>query len=178
MANFVYIATSLDGFIARKDGNIDWLNDIPNPTQSDYGYYAFIDRIDAMLIGRMTYETVLSFNVWPYTKPVFVLSRTLTGPLIGGAELLCKTPGEATAYLNDRGYKNLYVDGGVTIQGFLREDLIDEMIITRVPIVLGSGLPLFGESGLEIQFRHVETVVYDDLLVKSRYIREPRKGGQ
>ena len=171
MANYVYIATSLDGFIARKDGAIDWLDNIPNPTNSDYGYYAFMAGIDCHLIGRGTYEVVLGFNPWPYTKPVFVLSRTLTGPLAGGAELINASPRDAVASLHARGLKNIYVDGGVTIQGFLREDLIDEMIITRIPIVLGSGLPLFGKCG-EIPFQHLKTEVFDDMLVKSRYTRK------
>lgn len=170
MANFVYIATSLDGFIARKDGGIDWLDNIPNPTGSDYGYSEFIAGIDAHLIGRGTYEVVLGFSPWPYTKPVFVLSRTLEAPLAGGAELINATPREALAELEALGLRNIYVDGGLTIQSFLKEDLIDEMIITRVPIVLGSGLPLFGECS-ELSFRHEETEVYDNLLVKSRYTR-------
>lgn len=170
MANYVYIATSLDGFIARKDGGIDWLDNIPNPTNSDYGYSEFIAGIDAHLIGRGTYEIVLGFNPWPYTKPVFVLSSTLNAPLASGAELMCAAPRDAVAALNARGFKNLYVDGGVTIQGFLREDLIDEMTITRIPVVLGSGLPLFGECG-EIPFTHAGTKVWDDMLVKSRYVR-------
>jgi dihydrofolate reductase len=205
MANIVYIATSLDGYIARKDGGIDWLDTVPNPSQSDYGFYELIARIDAHVIGRKTYEVVLGFGSWPYTKPVFVLSRTLgpgaggaagagsgaddvlgqvltgrasggalagggSGMLAGGAELLSVSPREAVANLNARGLRNLYIDGGVTIQSFLREDLIDEMIITRIPILLGEGIPLFGPGG-ELAFRHEETVVYDNALVKSRYVR-------
>lgn len=174
MSNIVYIATSLDGFIARKDDSIDWLVNLPNPTKSDYGFSEFQDRLDAILIGRKTYEVVLSFNPWPYSKPVFVLSRTLDAlsPSVAGkAELLNLSPRDAVTHLHARGLHEIYVDGGKTIQEFLQEDLIDEMTITRVPVILGSGIPLFGESGVEVRFRHVETKVFDDLLVRSRYVR-------
>ena len=78
MANYVYIATSLDGFIATVDGGIDWLNDVPNPDKSDYGYAEFMNGIAALVMGRRTFEKVLTFDAWPYDKPVFVLSNSLT----------------------------------------------------------------------------------------------------
>ena len=176
MSNLVYIATSLDGYIARRDDSIDWL-DVPNPTQSDYGFAAFMAGVDAVLIGRRTFDVVLTFKAWPYTKPVFVLSRTLStlqAHVEGRVTLLGGAPADVTARLRAQGFSRLYVDGGNVIQGFLREDLIDEMTITRVPIVLGAGIPLFGE-GVEIPFRHAETVVFDNLLVRSKYIRDERR---
>lgn len=174
MANLVYIATSLDGFIARKDENLDWLNNIPNPDNSDFGYSEFMKKVDAILIGRRTYDTILTFDVWPYTKPAFVLTRTMKEEpekFKGKAEFLNDTPANITALLKSRGYNNIYVDGGVTIQGFLREGLIDEMTITRVPIILGSGFPLFGNDGIETNFKHVETIVFNDYLVRSKYVK-------
>jgi dihydrofolate reductase len=175
MPAFVYIATSLDGFIAGKDGNIDWLNNIPNPTNSDFGYFEFMKGIDAVLLGRKSYETVLGFDQWFYNKPVFVLSTTMKEEppkFKGKVEFLNGSPREVLEGLEARGFKNIYVDGGVTIQGFVREGLIDEMTITKVPIVLGSGFPLFGNDGMEMEFRHVETIVFNDFLVRSKYVRK------
>lgn len=174
MTNYVYIGTSLDGYIATIEGGLDWLTEAPNPDQSDYGYADFISGIDAIVMGRNTFETVRSFGVWPYERPVFVLSEHLQeipAELTGKAELVGGSVPELVADLRRRGYENLYVDGGITIQGFLAHDLIDEMIITRLPIVLGSGIPLFGELAKPLRFRHVSTEVYNNALVKSRYIR-------
>jgi len=172
MPNIVYIATSLDGFIARKDGNLDWLMESPNPENSDYGFSAFMDRIDGILMGRNTFETVAAFDQRPYTKPVFILSNTLkkvpdgyqhkAGIVNGNLKDLIKS-------LNENGIVNIYVDGGKTIQGFLKQGLIDELIITRVPILLGSGIPLFADMDHEIKFRLVGTERLNDDLVKSIY---------
>ena len=179
MANIVYIAASLDGFIARNDGNVDWLNEIPNPEGSDYGFGEFIRRIDAVVMGRKTFEIVLSFGGWPYTKPVFVLSTALTSlpkRTAGKAEIIKGKPGAVVRELNSRGYKNLYIDGGKTIQAFLKEDLIDEIILTRIPVLLGKGIPLFGELKDEQKYEHKETVVFNNALVKSSYIRVKSAG--
>ena len=177
MPNIVYIATSIDGYIAREDGNIDWLMDIPNPDKSDYGFSVFLKRIDGIILGRKTFETVLGFNEWPYPKsiPVFVLSNTLNElpqHLSGKVEMVRGELKKITELLKDRGINNLYIDGGKTIQSFLKEDLIDEMTITRVPILLGSGIPLFDKNNLEINFEHVDTEVYNNILVRSKYLRK------
>ena len=172
MANIVYIATSLDGFIAKKNGSIDWLNEIPNPDGSDYGFGDFMNNIDAIVMGRRTFELVLTFNEWPYKKPVFVLSRTLqkvNADLVGKAEIINGNPDSVVSLLNSRNYKNLYIDGGITIQRFLRNELIDEIIITRIPILLGSGIPLFQELAKEQKFEHTKTEVYNNAIVKSHY---------
>ncbi|HAA57914.1 MAG TPA: diacylglycerol kinase [Myxococcales bacterium] len=178
MANYVYIATSLDGYIATKDGGIEWLHTLPNPEQSDYGYADFMEGIDALVMGRQTYEKVLSFDEWPYTKPVFVLSRTLKevpAALEGKVEFVEGELRELVDGCRQRGYNHLYIDGGKVIQGFLEEDLIDELIVTRVPILLGSGIPLFGELSRQMTWKHVNTTVYNDMLVKSHYTRHQRK---
>lgn len=174
MSNNIYIATSIDGFIAKKDGGIDWLIELPNPTGSDYGFGAFMERIDAVVMGRNTFELVLTFNEWIYIKPVFVLSNSLQSlpkNLPGKAELINGNPASVVKQLNLRNYNNLYIDGGKTIQGFLKQDLIDEMIITRIPILLGEGIPLFGVLTREQKFEHIKTEVYDNILVKSYYKR-------
>lgn len=173
MSNYVYIAASLDGFIARADGSLDWLTELDNPEQTDYGYNDFISRIDAIVMGRGTYETVSRFATWPYTKPVFVLSSTLNPENPPGAKITVTAlaPSELVKELDARGYHHLYIDGGKTIQSFLACDLIDELIITRVPVLLGTGIPLFGALAHELAFKHLETVVYKNGLVKSRYLR-------
>jgi dihydrofolate reductase len=176
MTNYVYIATSLDGFIATVDGGIDWLNEIPNPQKSDYGYAEFISGIDAIVMGRRTFEKVLTFGEWSYDKPMFVLSNSLTTApehLKDKVEIVRGEISEVISMLNQRGYSDLYIDGGKVIQSFLNEDLIDVLIITKVPILLGDGIPLFDKLGHILKFKHMKTEVYNNTLVKSSYVRDP-----
>ena len=174
MATTVYIACSLDGFIARKDGSIDWLMDIPNPENSDYGFSDFMGRIDGIIMGRNTFETVVSFGQWPYTKPVYVLSSTLkevTPDLRDKAEVVQGDLPGIIASLKSKGIKHLYIDGGRTIQSFLKQDLIDELIITRIPVILGSGIPLFSELDRDIKLELIHSEILNKDLVKSTYSR-------
>ena len=174
MKTIVYIATSLDGFIARKDGNIDWMINIENPTNDDYGYAEFINTIDAIVMGRGTFEKVLTFSSWPYAKRVFVLSTTrksVPNSLKGKVSLLSMTPREVLSFLTKEGYSSIYVDGGRTIQSFLRDDLIDELIVTKIPMLIGSGIPLFSDLAHDLSFNHIETRTYPNGLVKSHYTR-------
>jgi dihydrofolate reductase len=125
-----------------------------------------------VLMGRKTYETVLPFNTWPYTpRPVFVLSTNPLAPAPSGAivERLSGPPADVIATLAARGFKHLYVDGGATIQGFLRAGLIDRLVISRVPVLIGSGISLFGGLERDIPLRHVVTRVYASGLVQSEY---------
>ena len=175
MSNYVYIATSLDGFIATSDGGLDWLNEVPNPDKTDYGFADFMDSVDALVMGRNTFEKVLTFGEWFYTKPVFVLSNSLTEipeNLIGKVEIVKGDVQDLVKNLNSQGYKNLYIDGGKLIQGFLKEDLIDELIINKIPILLGKGIPLFGDIDQKLKFKHTKTEVFNDSLVMSRYLRD------
>lgn len=175
MANIVYIATSIDGFIATEDGCIDWLTEIPNPNGNDYGWSEFIEGIDAIVMGRKSFEKVLTFTDWPYTTKVFVLSNTINEvhvDLKKRVEILCGTPLEITQNLVSKGFQNIYIDGGQTIQKFMDADLIDELVITTIPIVLGSGIPLFSKSDKTHKFIHKNTIVYDEQLVKSSYIKK------
>jgi dihydrofolate reductase len=174
MANYVYIATSLDGFIATLDGGVEWLDDVPNPDGSDFGFAAFIARVDAILMGSGTYEKVLSFGQWPYENKVFVLSQRIKSvpeELTGKVEIVKGPLADVIADLKGQGFEHLYVDGGKVIQRLLREDLIDELIITKIPKLLGKGIPLFGDLDEIMAFTHIETEVLNDCLVKSRYAR-------
>lgn len=174
MKNIVYIATSLDGYIATLNGKIDWLTDIPNPSHDDFGFADFMNGIDAIVMGRNTFETVLSFEDRPYDKPVFVLSSTLKNipeDLKNKVEILHGNIQLVLETIHQKWYKNLYIDGGKTIQGFLAEDYIDEIIITRVPILLWNGIPLFGNLDHQIKFSHKSTQIYEEL-IKSHYVRK------
>ena len=166
----VFIATSLDGFIARVNGDLDWL---PAGGGEPHGYDEFMATVDALVIGRKTFETVLAFDAWPYgEKPVFVLStHTLPSPPLGAVmEHLSGTPPEIGSQLAARGIRHIYVDGGITIQRFLQAGLIQRLIITRIPILLGDGIPLFGPIEHDIILRHVATRQYASGLVQSEYV--------
>ncbi|MHA2163218.1 MAG: dihydrofolate reductase family protein [Candidatus Thorarchaeota archaeon] len=174
MANYVYIATSLDGFIATSDGGLDWLEEIPNPEKNDFGYAEFMSGIDAIVMGRKTFEKILTFDFWPYVKPVYVLSKSkinVPEELENKVKIVTGNPKKLIGQLKELGHQNLYIDGGITIQGFLEEDLIDEMIITRVPVLLGNGLPLFGKLTRRLYFSHKRTEFLNEKLVKSYYTR-------
>ena len=175
MANYVFIACSLDGFIAKPDGDIDWLINIPNPKNDDYGFSKYIENIDGIIMGRNTFETVAGFPEWSYPKPVFVLSNSLkTVPVIlkDKAEIVSGDIKTIIKNLNQRGIYNIYVDGGKTIQSFLKEDLIDEMIITTIAKILGEGIPLFGNLGIEKHFKIEKVERLNEYMVKTYYKRE------
>ncbi len=170
----VFIATSLDGFIAREDGGLDWL---PADGGEPHGYNEFIATIDAIVFGRKTYETVLGFGSWFYGKmPVIVLSTTLkelNAPEGAVCDLMAGPPEEIVARLAQRGFKHLYIDGGVTIQNFLRAGLIQRVVITRIPVLLGSGIPLFGPLPHDIRFEHVSTRSFPSGMAQSEYLIQP-----
>jgi len=173
--NSIYIATSLDGYIADRNGGIEWLDSIPIPDNEDMGYVEFTNRIDALVMGRTTFETVLGFDVdWPYKKPVFVLSNSLNEIPESHKEqayLIKGTLTEILEQIHKMGYFRLYVDGGITIQSFLKEDLIDEMVITNFPLMLGGGSRLFSELPKELAFELVGSRVYSNQLVQRSYVR-------
>ncbi|MDA0150605.1 dihydrofolate reductase family protein [Vibrio sp. LaRot3] len=176
MANIVFIATSLDGYIADKQGGLDWLHAVPNPENLDLGFVPLMERVDGLIMGRNTFETVIGFGVeWPYSKPVFVLSNTLTEVPAELADKVSIVSGElhdVVHSLNKRGYQELYIDGGVTIQNFLQQDLIDELIITTIPVLLGGGAPLFGDLTSPLNFALSESKTLLNAVVQSHYIRQ------
>ena len=168
-----YIATSLDGFIARPDGSIDWL--VPfGEGDDDLGYGEFMSDKGAIVMGRNTFETVLGFDNWPYTMPVIVMSRTLGPPpdaVSDKIEVTDKSPADLMAMLKDRGIDKVYVDGGQILQAFMRDGLIEELILTRVPVLIGEGRPLFGPLDEDMPLRHIHTQTLRDGMIQSRYIR-------
>ena len=174
--NQVFIATSLDGCIADKSGSIDWLHSIPNPNNIDMGYGEFISKIDALVMGRKTFETVCGFDMdWPYQIPVFVLSNTLNEiyeKFKDKAQLVKGSLKEILGEIHGKGCYNLYIDGGATIQGFLKEDLIDEMTITIIPTLLGGGIPLFSELPNRLNFQCVESKIYLNKVVQNKFIKK------
>jgi dihydrofolate reductase len=164
----------LDGFIARENGDLDWLPAGGGVSaDEDYGYKTFMSTVDALVMGRHTYEKVRTFGDWPYgDKPVVVLStRQLTIPpfLAKSVESMSGTPAEVLARLAARGARHLYVDGGKTIQLFLDAGAIQRLIITRIPVLIGQGIPLFGPLQRDVRLRHIETRQYASGLVQSEY---------
>lgn len=168
----VFIATSLDGYIARPDGGIDWLPEPTGGESDDHGYSAFMASVDAVVMGRNTYELVLTFGGWHFTKPVVVLSTrgvTIAPELEGKVYQTSGSPQEVLEFCKQRGWDSLYIDGGVTIQRFLAAGLMNRLIITRVPVIIGSGMPLFGAVPADVKLTHLRTQAYSNGLVQSEY---------
>ena len=166
----VFVGTSLDGFIARANGDLDFLE---AGGGEPHGYDEFIATVDALVIGRKTFETVLTFGSWPYgNKPVFVLSTRPLAPTPPGAmvERMSGAPADIVSQLAARGIGHIYVDGGITIQRFLEAGLIHRLIITRVPVLIGGGISLFGAVPRDIPLKHVATRHYASGLVQSEYL--------
>ncbi len=170
----VFIATSLDGFIARRDGRLDWLPGSDGDTGGeDYGFNDFFRTVDTLILGRKTYELALSFSEWPYAgKRVVVLSSRYPkepANLNTGVQGTSLSPGELAPWLAAAGAKHCYVDGGKTIQGFLRAGLIQEMTITRVPVLIGEGIPLFGPLPHDLALQHHSTKTFENGFVQDKY---------
>lgn len=180
----VFIATSLDGYIAREDGSIDWLNRMDEriPSGEDCGYGAFIATVDALVMGRKSFDTVLAFGTWPYGEmPVVVLSRSLDALPAGvraTVSLERGEPREVAERLGRRGYRHLYIDGGETIREFLRAGLIDEITVTTIPVLLGSGRPLFGPVSADVPLELIDSRAYPFGFVQHRYRVLAREGGE
>jgi dihydrofolate reductase len=171
----VYIATSVDGFIAKPDGDVDWLHR-PEYTTSEMkglSYDDFISTVDSLVMGRKTYEKVLSFNGWPYenTSVIVLSSRKLLIPdhLQGKVSIMSGTPEQIVSQLSSKGNGHLYIDGGITIQRFLDARLINEITITQIPILLGEGIPLFGSMGIEQSLCFIEAAASENGFVQVRY---------
>ena len=165
----VFVGTSLDGFIARRSGAYDFL---PAGGGEPHGYEEFMATVDALVIGRNTFESVLRLDSWPYgAKAVFVLSTRapMSAPPGAKVEHMSGDPVEIVSQLESRGIRHIYVDGGITVQQFLRAGLIQRLIITRVPVLIGEGIPLFGALSADIKLRHVATRSFKSGLVQSEY---------
>jgi dihydrofolate reductase len=166
----VFVGTSVDGFIARPNGELDFL---PPGGGEPHGYDEFIASVDALVIGRNTFETVLAFPAWPYgDKRVVVLtSRPLDLSAVRGGkvEQMSGPPSDIVAQLAATGAHHLYIDGGITVQRFLRAGLVQRLVITRVPVLIGDGIPLFGARPRDVRLHHVATQHYPSGLLKSEY---------
>jgi dihydrofolate reductase len=169
----VYIASSLDGFIARRNGALDWLSMALRPNE-DYGYRRFHDSVDTMIVGRKTYDVVLGFGEWPYAgKRCVVLTHRPLGPR-HGEEFFDGSPAELVERLGKEGAKRAYVDGGAVIQQFLAADLVDDITLSIIPVLLGDGVPLFGAIGREVRLRHSASRSFESGLVQIEYAVEKR----
>lgn len=176
MTNIVYIATSLDGYIADSEGKVEWLDSVPVPEDEGFGFSDFMSNIDAVVMGRVTFETLIGFGVgWHYGVPGIILSSTMISAPSEFSEYVTfasGSPQEIVDLAKGKGYSSLYIDGGDTVQRFLREDLIDELIITEIPVLLGDGVRLFGELDRRLDFDLVGTEVLADQIVKRHYCRK------
>jgi dihydrofolate reductase len=166
----VFVGASVDGFIARRNHDLDWL---PEGGGEPHGYDEFIATVDAIVIGRHTFEKILTFDAWPYgDKRVVVLSShplDLAAVQGGRVEQMGGAPASIVARLAESGAQHLYVDGGITIQRFLRDGLVQRLVITRVPVLIGDGIPLFGPLPADVRLRHVSTRQFPSGLVQSEY---------
>lgn len=170
----VFIAASIDGFIARPDGALDWLPADGDAEGGDFGFSDFLASVDTVVMGRHTYEKLLSFDVgWPFDgKRVVILSSqtpNIPAPLAGRVTWLAGDPHRIAAQLAAEGAQHVYIDGGTTIQAFLRARLIRRLTLTRVPVLLGAGIPLFGPVAYDLPLQHLRTVSYSNGVVQSDY---------
>lgn len=177
----VFCGVSLDGFIARTDGSLDFLEGDGTAEMGDHGYEAFVSGIDAIVMGRHSFEKVMTFDAWPYAKKVVVLSSQTID--LGAAksrsadvEQMNGTPQELIDALAAKGFQHLYIDGGITVQRFLRAGLIDRLILTRLPVLIGQGIPLFGPLAPDIRFKLVHSRSFPDGSVQTEYMRSRSHG--
>ena len=174
----VYVGCSVDGFIARTDHRLDFL-DSAEPVEGDMGFTDFMASIDVLVMGRTTFEVVIDLVTgddglrWPYQDvPVVVMSTgnpAVPIELEGSVETTDKAPADLLDELSARGFRHVYLDGGRTIQSFLRDGLVDEITVTTIPILIGAGIPLFGALDGDIVLEHVDTVVFENGCLQTRY---------
>jgi dihydrofolate reductase len=168
-AGHVFIGVSVDGFIAKPDGDLEWLTGRGLPFE-ETGYDDFISGIDALIIGRATYETVLEMDEWFYTKPVYVLSTTLDQMTVERDDVVVHRDLESVvAAFAEDGHVNAYVDGGATIQNFLRAGLIESLTLSHAPVLIGGGARLFGDLGADIDLELISTASLPAGFTQTRY---------
>lgn len=170
----VFIATSMDGFIARPDGDIDWLTSRPVPEGEDFGYAAFLDGVGAMVMGRESFEKVLTFPEWPYKVPVTVLSRSpdkvsIPAPLKDKVRVSGKSPRDVLVDLGAEGVTRVYIDGGQTIRSFVAAGLVRRVIVTLIPVLLGQGRPLWGHGAGDVNLTLVASRSWENGFVQLEY---------
>ncbi len=178
----VFIATSVDGFIAREDGSVDWLDTAGKPDadlgdRADMGFYDFFESVDCLIMGRGTLEVLSGFDLtpdqWPYRDArIIALSSTLNEPpanLTDRVEMYSGDLRELLARLESEGHSHAYIDGGKTIRSFLELGLIDEMTLTYAPVILGRGIPLFAGTQRSISLESARAEVFPNEFVQVRY---------
>lgn len=167
-----YVAASVDGYIARPDGGLDWLTPYEGGDE-DYGYAQFYKSVDAVLMGRKTYEKSLSFGVWPYPgKPCWVFSHGSAKNVPADVVVTTQSPALVVSEIASRGIKRAWlVGGGALAASFQFHGLITEYIVTIIPVILGDGIPLFAPSGSTEKLRLVEAKQYPSGLMQLRYLR-------
>jgi len=169
----VFIATSLDGFVARVNHELDWLMK-QNTEGEDHGYEEFMDSVDGIVMGRGSYRTVLSFGEWPYKKPVIVMSKSLSdhdipASLRDRVQLTALDPPEVMRWLQEQGWSRAYIDGAKVVQSFIREGLIEDIVLTTIPILIGEGLSLFGGVDADVDLELSSVRSFESGLVQRRY---------
>ena len=169
----VFIAASLDGFIARPDGDVSWLDEYePLGEGDDAGYGELFNKVDALIFGRGSFEKVLEFD-WPYgSKPITVLSSSLTKVperLKSSVRIDNSAPLKVLEKLEAEGCRHIYLDGGQVIQSFLREGLVDDITLTTIPVLLGQGIPLFGYLEKDIKLKLLESRSWENGFTQSKY---------
>jgi len=172
LACTAYLGMSIDGFIAGPDNDLSWLDVLAPPADSDMGFGALMDSIDALVMGRGTFDVVMGFDIeWPYTKPVFVMSSSMTAPPhgVGDIEVTNLDPTALVVELEARGMSKLYIDGGAVVTSFLQAGLLNELITTVIPVALGAGTKLFGELTEPQWFAHTSSEVFENGMVQNTY---------
>jgi dihydrofolate reductase len=164
----VFIATSLDGFIARRDGSVDWLSVVERPGE-DYGYAHFFAGVDALVMGRRTYDTARGFPSWPYGGKRCVVLTHDPPEARHGEQFHAGPPLPLLEQLHADGIRHIYVDGGAVIRQFLASDLIDDFTLSIVPVLLGDGIRLFEDGGPGKRLRLEASQAFPSGLVQTRY---------
>lgn len=175
MKFIAFIATSSDGFIARKNGDLDWLPQPKTDNKEDYGYSKFISKIDTIIMGRNTFEKVAGFDKWPYKKPVIVISTKIkkVPPKLNNNKILIKkNPDETIQIIKEQKLKTIYVDGGKTIRWFIKNNLLDEIIITIIPIKLETGIKLFTNKNQKYKFLLKDKIDFENGIIQEKYLRK------
>ncbi|MDH5655337.1 MAG: dihydrofolate reductase family protein [Spirochaetia bacterium] len=168
MKTNVYIASSLDGYIARTDGGLDWLS-IAEKEGEDYGFSKFFSSIDTIVMGRNTFDIVKEFKPWPYSEKQCIIYTSRPAEVLHNEKYFSGSISELYEFIQKSGADNVYADGGRLIQGFLEHDYIDEITISIIPILLGDGIPLFGKMQKNIKLHLMESVRFETGLVQVRY---------
>jgi len=167
----VFIAISVDGYIARPDGSLDWLDSVQRPGE-DHGFRRFMDSVDTLVLGRRTYETALGFGAWPYAGKRCVVLTHAPPPARHGEEFFSGAPLSLVERLAAQGARRVYVDGGAVIRAFLEAGMIDDLTLSIIPVLLGDGIPLFGRSPIEQRLLSIGSRRYESGLVQLEYRRE------